>query len=277
MSERECASCCGCGWVCENHPDKPWSGYMPKDFIECCGGAGMPCQCNPLSAKTENPDPRCPTCGFTLCQQFDERSVTASASIATPNGNYRCYHCSGVGKPAPAAPTEYTAVEESCRGCMGPCGRCHEAVAPTEALKALVRQAIKHLKHVHVLDCGAHYCRYCPAKSPKWEHTPSCPYLESQKRNTEALKLRAQLSAALSTPSAGWQPIETADHDEVMFYWVVPLTSEEAGIDMSLPRFFDDLKPHRHIGKFGSWSSLEKAVLCYPLPAPPAGSATGDK
>lgn len=101
--------------------------------------------------------------------------------------------------PAPAAPTEaneYTTVETACRGCMGPCGRCHE-----------LQQAIELLKHVRVLDCGAHYCRYCPAKSPAWEHAPHCPYEESQKRNDEARKLRAQLSAALSTPSAGWQAI----------------------------------------------------------------------
>ena len=33
----------GCGWVCENHPDKPWEG----EHACPCGGAGMPCRnCN---------------------------------------------------------------------------------------------------------------------------------------------------------------------------------------------------------------------------------------
>jgi hypothetical protein len=39
----KCALCEGCGWVCENHPDRPWEG---KDACTC-GGAGMPCPwCN---------------------------------------------------------------------------------------------------------------------------------------------------------------------------------------------------------------------------------------
>jgi len=34
-----CLKCQDTGWVCENHPEKPF------DF-GCCGGAGMPCECN---------------------------------------------------------------------------------------------------------------------------------------------------------------------------------------------------------------------------------------
>jgi hypothetical protein len=38
-----CAHCEDCGWVCENHPDKPWEG--PRACS--CGGAGAPCPaCN---------------------------------------------------------------------------------------------------------------------------------------------------------------------------------------------------------------------------------------
>lgn len=66
-----------------------------------------------------------------------------------------------------------------------------------EPLKALVVEAVELLKHVRVLDCGAHYCRYCPAKSPEWEHTPSCPYEESQVVSERARVLRQKLSAAL--------------------------------------------------------------------------------
>ena len=41
-ADPECEICNGEGWVCENHSDKPWLEG------ECCGGAGMPCVCNPL-------------------------------------------------------------------------------------------------------------------------------------------------------------------------------------------------------------------------------------
>ena len=38
-----CPVCLGSGWVCEDHPDKPWEH-------EGCGGAGAPCFCNPKGA-----------------------------------------------------------------------------------------------------------------------------------------------------------------------------------------------------------------------------------
>lgn len=41
-SDPECLLCEGTGWVCEDHPEVPW------DEGACCGGAGMPCCCNPL-------------------------------------------------------------------------------------------------------------------------------------------------------------------------------------------------------------------------------------
>lgn len=34
-----------------------------------------------------NPDPRCPKCGYTMCELADERQVTPLATIATPNGD----------------------------------------------------------------------------------------------------------------------------------------------------------------------------------------------
>lgn len=36
-----CLHCLDTGHVCENHPDRPWSGIA--DVEACCGGAGMPC------------------------------------------------------------------------------------------------------------------------------------------------------------------------------------------------------------------------------------------
>jgi hypothetical protein len=39
----KCIFCADTGWVCENHPRRPWEGPHACD----CGGAGMPCPaCN---------------------------------------------------------------------------------------------------------------------------------------------------------------------------------------------------------------------------------------
>ena len=42
-ADDHCANCDGEGWVCEDHSEVPW-----LDGDGCCGGAGMPCVCNPL-------------------------------------------------------------------------------------------------------------------------------------------------------------------------------------------------------------------------------------
>jgi hypothetical protein len=34
-----CAHCDDCGWVCEEHPGRPWEGQHGCG----CGAAGMPC------------------------------------------------------------------------------------------------------------------------------------------------------------------------------------------------------------------------------------------
>jgi hypothetical protein len=50
----KCARCEDSGWVCENHPQRPWQGEHACE----CGGAGMPCpRCN------EDDPPRLPS-GF---------------------------------------------------------------------------------------------------------------------------------------------------------------------------------------------------------------------
>ena len=61
--------------------------------------------------------------------------------------------------------------------------------------KALLEETIRLLRCVRPLDCGAHYCRYCPAKSPAWEHGPCCPYVKSQCEHDEAQALIRQLEA----------------------------------------------------------------------------------
>ena len=40
----KCANCDGQQWVCEDHPEVPWNGGDG-----CCGGAGSPCSCHPIS------------------------------------------------------------------------------------------------------------------------------------------------------------------------------------------------------------------------------------
>ena len=49
-----CVNCDDLGWVCENHPDRPWDGARACT----CGGAGAPCPaCN---AAGEGEVPRMP-------------------------------------------------------------------------------------------------------------------------------------------------------------------------------------------------------------------------
>lgn len=43
-AQHQCLACAGSGWVCENHPDKPWEN---ADGTRCCEGAGGNCECNP--------------------------------------------------------------------------------------------------------------------------------------------------------------------------------------------------------------------------------------
>jgi hypothetical protein len=46
----DCPICFGIGWVCENHPDRPWD-----DELGCTCGAGTPCECNSAEGH-EEPD-----------------------------------------------------------------------------------------------------------------------------------------------------------------------------------------------------------------------------
>ncbi len=41
--------------------------------------------------------PKCPTCGFVMCQQFDYTRINDIAEYATPNGKFICYHCEHTG------------------------------------------------------------------------------------------------------------------------------------------------------------------------------------
>ena len=49
-----CLVCDNTGWVCEEHPDRPWRGNSQRaDACDC--GAGMPCECNPCGGIDEPP------------------------------------------------------------------------------------------------------------------------------------------------------------------------------------------------------------------------------
>jgi len=60
-------------------------------------------------------------------------------------------------------------------------------VAENARLKAEIarlKAAARDFLDNHSLDCGAHYCRYCCARSPEWSHEPYCAYVRSQSAYT---------------------------------------------------------------------------------------------
>ena len=53
----KCLKCNDSGWVCENHPNKPFEHKtLFRLFIRECGGAGMPCTCNTHNPPWNYPD-----------------------------------------------------------------------------------------------------------------------------------------------------------------------------------------------------------------------------
>ena len=45
-SIHHCPTCNGTGWVCENHPDRPWRASDDFSLVACGCGNGKPCHCN---------------------------------------------------------------------------------------------------------------------------------------------------------------------------------------------------------------------------------------
>ena len=48
---------------------------------------------HPRNREEQKESPKCPTCHYVMCEQFDEKRINAVATLVTPNGTYRCYHC----------------------------------------------------------------------------------------------------------------------------------------------------------------------------------------
>lgn len=66
------------------------------------------------------PDPRCPRCGYTMCELFDYEARPPLAFSATPNGKYQCYHCTPQkSHSAPPRQREWCSCIGSCRGAEG--------------------------------------------------------------------------------------------------------------------------------------------------------------
>ena len=54
MADHErCARCDDAGWVCVNHPDRPWEGTSKRADVCPCGAEGVQCpDCNADGHKT---------------------------------------------------------------------------------------------------------------------------------------------------------------------------------------------------------------------------------
>lgn len=59
-----------------------------------------------LPAAELSAGPRCPKCGYVMCEQFDSRPVNALADIVTPNGTYICYRCTTLPAEPPPTPEQ---------------------------------------------------------------------------------------------------------------------------------------------------------------------------
>ena len=46
-----------------------------------------------MATESKQHDDKCPRCGATMCQKFDERSGPNGITLAIPNGQYSCMKC----------------------------------------------------------------------------------------------------------------------------------------------------------------------------------------
>ena len=68
-----------------------------EDLVRRAGGGEM-----------SHPDPRCPQCGYTMCQLFNYSAMSSPlAFTATANGLYQCYHCTPTNSAATIKPGDW--------------------------------------------------------------------------------------------------------------------------------------------------------------------------
>lgn len=60
-----CLVCDNTGWVCEDHPDRPWRGNSERTEACDCDPPGTPCECNTCGGIDE-PAKLSPIAGVTL-------------------------------------------------------------------------------------------------------------------------------------------------------------------------------------------------------------------
>ncbi|HUD11455.1 MAG TPA: hypothetical protein VMS08_03520, partial [Candidatus Saccharimonadia bacterium] len=67
-----------------------------------------------------------------------------------------------------------------------------------------------------------------------------------------------------------WQPVvDGSPPAGEGLFWVVPKTADETFTDTSGRPILSTIKPHIHVGTFGTWSSLLKATHWWPYPTSP--------
>ena len=91
-----------------------------------------------------------PECADDVCQAARRDGVVCADG--------ECDYHSGARSAPEAMPSgDYTPTEQDCRGCMGPCGRCHEAPDCREAVRqALLEVARPILHQAEQLGNGPH-------------------------------------------------------------------------------------------------------------------------
>jgi hypothetical protein len=166
--------------------------------------------------------------GDSIEEEFAAFAASLRAAPAPKAGEYRyadCGHlCSFDGKqpgPAPVCPTcaapapegetpdgDYSDTERDCRGCMGPCGRCHEAPASpgptpegreTARFRAAVSADYKAGYANGIREAKAETLREVRAKLGQWldqGHSFTCPVYDGA-------PCTCGLSAALSALTGG--------------------------------------------------------------------------
>ena len=168
-------------------------------------------------------------------------------------------------------------------------GNQMDADTPTPPTTAeLVADVTRLLQAVHVLDCGTHYCRYCPAKSPDWDHTPGCPYVESQRDTDEARALIPRIAAALAQREVEQDALrmayseaeadgtafrrraEAAEARVTVLEQVRDLGQEKAALSarherlVTLVRDWQESYPTGDASEDGSFDAAEQALLAWP-------------